>query len=172
MKVLVTHVPCWLRVSILLNLPFSAFACDAIDSKFMAIGEVISESTISQIGNPKSLVRLIGPPVNSLDLSADTQALHVKIDLEKNQLIVSSNKPGDSVAWNVVCESGKWLINRNGKSSVDGAYQKWSSKIWLNIDLDGHLETEHYYSNVSGFIFRDYYKYESKAKFKKLSNWE
>jgi hypothetical protein len=167
-KIYITCRAFWLKVFILLNLSFSALACNVIDSSFTSIGEVISESTTSKIGSPKSLVRLIGPPVNSLAPSRpDIETLHLKLDVVKNQLVVSSNELNDSIVWNVICENGKWLINKNGKSSVDGAYQKYSSKIWLNIDFDGHLKTKHHYSNVSGFIFHDYYDYESNVKFKK-----
>jgi hypothetical protein len=156
---------------ILLNLPSSAIACDVIDSGFLSIGELVSENVESQIGNPRSLIRLIGPPVKDSDIDSDAKMLHLRTNTEKNQLIVSKILPmgelGESITWGVSCDAGRWQIESEGKSSVDGAYQKYSSKIWLNTSADGNLEIEHHYRNVSGLIFRDYYYYESKIKFKK-----
>ena len=124
-----------------------------------------------KIGNPKSLIRLIGPPIKSTDLSPDVKKLYLHIDTVKSQLIVSkilsSDELGESIIWDVFCDHGRWLIEKKGKSSVDGAYQKDSSKIWLNTNSDGELEIEHNYRSVSGLIFRDYYYYESKVRFKK-----
>ncbi len=160
-----------LGFSTVFNLYSSAIACDVIDSGFLSVGELMSENVESQIGNPKSLIRLIGPPIKSTDFSPDVKKLYLRIDVVKSQLIVSkilsSDELGENITWDVFCDHGRWLIEKKGKSSVDGAYQKFSSKIWLSINLDGELETEHNYRNVSGLIFRDYYYYESKVKFKK-----
>ena len=161
----------WFGCITLFNLATSAVACDVIDSKFQSVGELISENTQSEIGNPRSLIRLIGPPIYDSDLAPAAKMLYLKIDTEKNQLIVSkvlgSNELGESITWDVLCDNGSWLIDRKGKASAEGVFQKYSSKIWLNKNADEDLEIEHHYNNVSGLIFRDYYYYESKVKFKK-----
>jgi hypothetical protein len=153
------------------SLSFSAFACDVIDSKFQSVGELISENTQSQIGNPRSLIRLIGPPVNDKDPGPDAKLLYLRVDIEKNQLTVSNvlgiGELGKSIAWEVVCDDGRWLIDTKGKGSTEGVYQKYNSKIWLNITSEDDLQVEHHYSNVSGLIFHDYYYYEAIVKFKK-----
>jgi hypothetical protein len=159
-----------LNILILLIL-LSAYACDAIDSKFQSVGELLSENVESQIGNPRSLIRLIGPPIKSTDLNPDVKKLYLHVDIVKSQLIVSKilnyDELGENITWDIFCDNGRWLIEKKGKSSVDGAYQKDSSKIWLSTNSDGELEIEYNYRNVSGLIFQDYYYYESKVKFKK-----
>ena len=82
--------------------------------------------------------------------------------------ILSSDELGENITRDVFCDHGRWLIEKKGKFSVDGAYQKYSSKIWFSTNSDRDLEIEHNYRNVSGLIFHDDYYYESKVKFKKV----
>ena len=131
------------------NLPILVYACESIDSKFQSVGELISESARSQIGSPKSLIRLIGPPVNERDAAAGIhpKMLYLRVDVGSNQLNVShvlgTGELGRSITWEVVCEEGRWLIDTKGRESAEGVYQKYSSKIWLSITPDNDLEVEH-----------------------------
>ena len=157
---------------VFLNLPSLAYACKSIDSKFQSVGELISENTQSINGNPNSLVILIGPPVYENDAAAGIhpKMLSLKVDAGSSQLNVShvlgNGELGRTITWEVVCDEGKWLIDKKDDAFTEGGYLKYSSKIWLSITPDNDLQVEQHLSRVSGLIFHDYYYYESKARFK------
>ena len=159
---------------VLVNLPTLTYACESIDSKFQSVGELISENTQSINGSPKSLIILIGPPVNESDDAAGIhpKMLYLRVDAGSNQLnvfhVLGNGELGRNITWEVVCDEGRWLIVKKDNAFTEGGYLKYSSKIWLSVTPDNNLQVDQHLSRASGLFFHDYYYYESKAKFKSL----
>jgi hypothetical protein len=53
---------------------------------------------------------------------------------------LSSDEFDENITWDIFCDNGRWQTEKKGKSSIDGDYQEYRSKIWLSTNSDGELE--------------------------------